>query len=456
MLRKLYSLFIAPKQQDEDTRNREIVLNILLCSTLVILLLSLPIFLFNYFVAQQSQAVHPMFIVLGVTLFVGSLYGLSRSGRYRSAAFLLVGVYFLLASMVVVQWGVNTPTGVVLFGLVIVLAGILIGSRYSLYTALAVCLLLYVVQIAVINGVLHPDLSWNTTPPRIGDVIGFSLIYSVMAIVSWLFNFQMERSLHRAERAEAALRRQKELLEETVEKRTSQLQAAQLEKIQQMYKFAELGQLSTGLLHELANHLTTLTLDIEGLQEEHRSSMLSRVKKTIHYMDDMVLRVRDQLRGKSTKRPFNVVNEINKVVTISMHKAGQAHVGLSWEPPAAKKTIRCNGEPIFFRQLVANLISNAIDAYDDERTGTVSGPREVLITLKERTNQIVITFNDWGRGITKQDRTKLFEAFYSTKKTGMGMGLFISRRIAEKDLHGSLAIDPEAEHTTFILKLPKA
>lgn len=456
MLHKLYTLFIAPRQRDEDTRNREIVLNVLLCSTLIILLLSLPIFLFNYFIVGQDQAVNPMLLVSVVTVFVGSLYGLSRGRFYRTAAFLLVGVYFLLASVLVFQWGVNIPTGVMLFGLVIVLSGILLGANYSLYAALAVCVLLFMVQIAVLQDVLHPDLAWNRTSPRIGDVIGFSLIYAIVAVTSWLFNYQMERSLRRARRAEAALTRQKQSLETTVEKRTAQLQAAQLEKMQQMYRFAELGQLSTALLHELANHLTTLTLDIEGLEEENRSRMLSKVKRTIHYMDDMVLRVRDQLHGKSSSRPFNVVTEMNKVVAISMHKAGQVRVGLSWEPPVlGKKKLRCHGEPTRFRQLIANLISNAIDAYGDAESGR-SGPREVLVTLQERTNQIVITVNDWGRGIAKADRSKLFEAFYSTKKTGMGMGLFIARRIAEQDLRGSLSIDPAAEHTTFVLKLPKA
>jgi len=456
MFQHFYKLFIAPRQLDEDTRNRELVLNILLFSTLVIFVLYLGLLLQSYYVLRHDFVVARVWSTLGGLVFLGSLYWLARTGRYRVAAFLLVSLYFLAAGSVVFQWGTTITTGVLLFGLVIVLAGILLGSNYSLYAAGGVAVLLIGLQMAAEHGVLHPDWSWATMPPSLGDVLSFCIMFGILGVVSWLFNHQMERSLRRAKRAEIALTKQKEALEDTVAERTRQLQAEQLEKVQQMYRFAELGQLSTALMHELANHLTTLTLDIEGLKNERQSAVLQRAKRSIRYIEDMVHRVRDQLHGKTQPHLFNVVNEISNVVSILQHKAIQAHVTLMWEAPVNKKDMRCRGEPIRFRQLIANLLSNAIEAYNDPGSDGSEAPRKVVVTAAVRGKTLTITVNDWGRGMTAQDRAKLFEPFYSTKKTGMGMGLFIARQIAEEHMGGTLRIDTAEKHTAFVMTFKRA
>ncbi|HSW66258.1 MAG TPA: HAMP domain-containing sensor histidine kinase [Bacillota bacterium] len=452
MIKRLLHLLIAPRQQDEDIRNREIVLNMLLAGTLLMLALAFCLLLFHWLVQHYQIAATRSLSVLGALLMVGVLYTLSRRGYYRIAAFVLVGLYSLMAAAVIYQWGITIPTGELLMGLVIVLAGILLGPAYSLYVAAGAAVWLLGCQLAAEHGLIHPDWSWTLTQPSFGDALGFCLIFGLIALVSWLFNHQMERSLHRAKRAELALTHQKELLETTVEERTRELQAVQLEKIQQMYRFAELGQLSTALLHDLANHLTTLTLDIEGLEGQTRSRMLQRAKRSIRYIDDMVLRVRDQLHGRVSDRVFSVSSEVDEVVKILNHRAQQAHVVLRWQTAMDRKSLKIYGEPIKFRQLMANLISNGIDAYE----GVETERREVLVTADVQKNKVVVTVNDWGKGIPKDQREQLFEPFYSTKKTGMGMGLFIAKQICEEHFRGSIAVNADAEHTAFIVRLKKA
>jgi len=454
MLPKLYKLFIAPKQRNEDERNREMVLNVLLASTVFAVSLSLPVLAYNYLFLHKDFAPERMFwngIILGL---VSTLYALSRKGKYRVAAFLLVSIYFLIGSVVVLTWGVTTPIALLLYGVVIVLAGILLGPLYSPYAAGLVIASLFGAFFGHAQGVLHPDLSWTVAQPEIGDVIAFSIIFCLIAMVSWLFNHQMARSLRRAAHAEAALTKQKNLLETTVKERTHELQATQLEKIQQMYRFAELGQLSTALLHDLANHLTSLTIDIEGLEGQGRSRVMSRVKRSIHYIDDMVVRVRDQLHGRTNSRTFNVPEEVSAVANMLQHKAQIARVTLIWHPPEDKKLLRCRGEPIRLRQLMANLISNAIDAYYEPRPD--DDKREVVVTVSRQGHNLIITVSDWGRGIPPRERAKLFEPFFSTKQTGMGMGLYIAKQVAEEHFLGTLKIDTSSPHTVFVVTLPQA
>jgi len=452
MIRRIYNIFIAPKQLNEDVRNREVVLNALLAASLLGLGLALLLSLFSVFVLHHEYA-RVGLITIGVALIcVVGLYGLSRrGGRFRLAAALLVAIYSLIAANLIYRSGITIPSGELLFGLVIVLAGILLGSSYSLYAATGAGIWVISIQEATRQGAIHPDLSWINVQPSLGDAAGFCLLFAIIALVSWLFNRQMEQSLFRAQRAEKALMHQKEILESTVEERTRELQDAQLERMQQLYRFAELGQLSTALMHELANHLTTLTLDIEGLEGQTRSRMLSRAKRSIRYIDTMVLRVCDQLQGRSNVKAFSIATELDEVVQILNHRAQEAHVRLRWQALGDRKALRCYGEPFKLRQLLANLISNGIDSYE----GSLEEKREVLVTAQVIDTDVELKVHDWGKGIPAEKRAQLFEPLYSTKKTGMGMGLFIAKQIVEEHFKGVIAVDDTEDHTVFMVRLKK-
>lgn len=448
-----YTVFFAPRQKDEDIRNREVVLNVLLAGTLLILGLALLVIVGNY--ARGLTFLAPRGVALGlVFLLVLGIYRLSRRGQYKTAAWLLVGIYVLLAASVGLVWSISLPSAVLLYGLVVVLSGILLGPRYSLIGFGVVVLLIIGTVIVESAGLITYDLAWKERGSGPDDVFGLSFMLGMIAAVSWLFNYQMARSLKRAQRAEKALRRQKASLEETVEKRTRELQDTQLEKVQQMYRFAELGQLSTAMMHDLANHLTSLTLDIEGLQGQDRSRVLSRAKRSIRYIDEMVVRVRDQLQGRSSARPFNAADEIDAVVKMLRHKAQANDVLLKWELPSDKKTMRTKGESVRLRQLMANLISNGIDAYFEPRD--LAEKRDVHVTITSNERDVIITVEDWGRGIPEEHRAKLFVPFFSTKQTGMGMGLYLAKQIVEEHFLGEIKINPTSSPTTFVITIPRA
>lgn len=446
MLQKLYNRYIAPRDTDEDARNRELVLNILLVGAVISMLLALAS-LIQRQVAVQGEKLPTIISVLIMLAVTGGIYLLSRNRRHKLAGFLFILLYFLIAIGASLTWGLTMPANIALFSFIVVLCGILLGARYSLYGFVAVVIGFIVLRLLQNNGLYHPDLEWTIDPAGSDELIGVCLMLGVTTIVSWLFNVRMERSLRRAERAEQALKRQKAELEKTVEKRTRELQETQLEKVQELYRFAELGQLSTALMHELANHLTTLTLDIESLEAENRSQMLRRAKRSMSYIDKMVVQVRDQLRGKTRSRAFNATSEVEAVIGILQHKAGQAGVALEWQPPKAQK-LQVYGDPLRLRQLLANIISNAIDAYDDEQKD-----RRVVVGAASKRGLAQITVEDWGRGVAVDDRPKLFDPFFGTKKRGLGLGLFISRKIAQDHFGGNVTLDTGKSHTVFVITL---
>lgn len=443
---------IAPHHKDERVRNREVVLNVLLVSTLIVLGAALLLLLVSY-LGLHNYYVWPRIVgFAAITAFTGAIYGLAHKEHYWTAASLLMATYFVLSAGMVFHWGASISIGILMFGTTVVLAGILLGAKYSVYAAVASAAVLIGVETAASRHWIHPNLYWRSRPSDLGEVLGFCLVFIVLAVSSWLFNRQMERSLRQAIRAEAALQRQKVLLEMKVEERTSELQAMQLEKVQQLYHFAELGQMSTAVLHDIANHLSVLTLNLEELKSEDRSLIMQRALRSIYYMDEMVQHVQAQLHGDKPMKSFSIASEMKQVLNILRFKARPAQVALEWLPDDMIKKARYHGDATRFRQLMTNVISNAIDAYD----GVETDKRSVLVTAKQAGDVMTFTVTDHGKGISAEERERIFKPFYSTKHSGIGIGLYLSRQIAEEYFNGSITIEPTFERTTFVITIAKA
>lgn len=451
---RLYSRFIEPRSSDPDAHNRELILNYLLVG---LLLLSTFAFLGTFLSMVLSGKGYMVGRLLNggvITLIFALLYYLARVKRLlRAVSLVLISLLIMIIGIMMYQWGLFTPAGLLLSALVIVMSGILLGARYSLYVLCLLALLFGALQYGVTSGSITPDTAWMQRSSVSSDVFGFLIILATLAFVSWLFNYQMERSLKRARRSEAALTKQKALLEIKVEERTRDLQRVQLEKVQQVYRFAELGRVSSALFHDLANHLANVLLDIEGLKPSGRSEIMKRIQSDIGYIDDVVRRVRLQLRGNVELETFDAINEIEQVVKILSYKSLRAKVHITVTRPKPD-TIMFTSDVTRFRQIIINLLSNAIEAYP-EPTRKKTAQRNVVLDIEQKDGAIVIRVTDWGVGIKPARKTKVFEPFYTDKKEGTGIGLFIVRQIIEQDMDGSIELTSTAQQgTIFTVHLP--
>jgi len=109
------------------------------------------------------------------------------------------------------------------------------------------------------------------------------------------------------------------------------------------------------------------------------------------------------------------------------------------------------GDRVQLQQVVLNLLRNASDAM----VGVDDRPRQLLIrTEREGGGHVRVTVRDAGVGIERQGMDKLFDAFYTTKSGGMGIGLSVSRSIVERH-HGRLWVEPnEGPGATFAFSIP--
>ena len=116
----------------------------------------------------------------------------------------------------------------------------------------------------------------------------------------------------------------------------------------------------------------------------------------------------------------------------------------------AEQNVFVYADPEQMVQVFNNLIKNAIQAIPEEREG------EISISLTEEAKEVTITVSDNGAGIDAEIQDKLFIPNFTTKSTGMGLGLAIAKNIIEisgGSITFSTAID---EGTTFTVRLPKS
>jgi signal transduction histidine kinase len=443
------------RTQDTQLRRRATVLHVLFAVTLVILVLCALAICAVYLSGYNKLVLHRLYAVLLAIAVIAGLYIALKRKFYFMAAAGLLGIYWLLATIMAMTWGIMLPISGLLFASLIVLSGIILGAAYSIVTLGTTCMVLFIVELATVRGVIHPNLYWQHQTPQLTDLVVFYFVFTLLGVCSWLFNRQTDRSLHRALRAEAALEREKQLLELKVEQRTRELQAAQIDQMQQMYRFTQLGQFSTSMLHDLGNHMTTLSLDIEGMSEHNKrqTGLQRRIRERISYVDNMVQWAYEHINGKVQAKTFVVANEINEITNILRYDARTAYVQLH-DMPKNTPHLTLYGDPARFRQLIANLVTNAIDAYDASKD--MAG-RDVSITAKATPDGgVQISVRDHGRGIPRGTQKKVFDPFYSTKHHGLGIGLFIVKQVVEEYFDGSIELTSKRGNTNFTVVLHAA
>lgn len=456
-LRQWIYRFVSPRATNEDRARREFILNILLCGSIALIFLATLVnFVSLVRGSQDTVNALPLVSLLGTLLFFIGLYVLSRRGLIMTASILLLSAFFAIAAFMGYRWGVDLQAAILLFVLIIVMAGILIGSRAAFIATSGIGLFLFAVNHVQRTGMVETIRSWRNGMWSPGNIIVVVIIFGIIAIVSWLSNREITRALARARHSEGELKKERDLLEVKVEERTKALKAAQMEKMEQLYRFAEFGRLSSGLFHDLTNHLSALSFNVEQAHRETSqlapaTAQIEEAMRVSRNMRDFVHTIRKQIAGAESITLFSLNDEIKETIQLVAYKARAFDVSLEF---VAVKPITIFGNSTKYGQIVANLVGNAIDTYAGYEG---AAPRRVRIELGEIGEGIQLTVTDWGSGIPDEIQSKIFEPFFTTKdfSRGTGLGLSITKRIVEKDFGGTIAVESQpGRYTTFRILFP--
>lgn len=227
------------------------------------------------------------------------------------------------------------------------------------------------------------------------------------------------------------------------------------ERITRLNQLAEMGKLAAGLAHELKNPLSTLKLNLQLLEEdlaavpgvERSRNRLATLKKEAdrlrQTLDDFL-----KFAGRIELRLETVpLNDLVEDLVDFLSPQAQVHkirilTSLSPDEP------RCRLDANLFKQALLNLLLNAIQA--------MPYGGELLIRTLLSKGHAILYVSDTGVGIPEENLPRVFEAYFTTKKGGTGLGLPTTRRIIEEH-DGQIAVTSEAgKGTSFRVDVPLA
>lgn len=217
-------------------------------------------------------------------------------------------------------------------------------------------------------------------------------------------------------------------------------------------RLAALGQLSASITHELGQPISAMKNYLVA-EEIARNAAPGSVAPQLSGLVDRMQRIVDQLRLFGRADPtradqFVVQDAVRTAAGLVQHTADAAGATLRLE--LAAQPLRTQGQANRFEQVIVNLLRNAVDAVADSTT------REIVLRLTDA-DAIVIEVADSGPGLGKLDMDDLKEPFFSTKPSGvgMGLGLAISAQIIN-EMGGTLdAHTATTGGAVFSIHLPK-
>jgi signal transduction histidine kinase len=216
---------------------------------------------------------------------------------------------------------------------------------------------------------------------------------------------------------------------------------------------ATLGQLAAQLAHEIGTPLSSVSghLQLALSQRDLSPSLRERLDVSTREIARIGRIVRDYLDSTRSLEAERKLVSLRQVLSeaVEITRGGELGSNKTLNVEVPEDPTNFITDPGLLRQIVINLLSNALDAV--EQGGLVG------LTSQSQDDHVVITVRDTGTGIAPEDLRRIFEPFYTTKGRGKGtgLGLAICRELA-KALGGTIAVESTpGRGSAFTLRLPR-
>ena len=197
-----------------------------------------------------------------------------------------------------------------------------------------------------------------------------------------------------------------------------------------------LGELTASIAHEVNQPLTAtlingnaclswLGAEPPNLEEANRA--LQRIISDAARASDVIARVRGLFKKSPPQKHRVSINDVVRdTIALTRNEIETNRVALKLN--LANDLPPVWGDRIQLQQVVLNLVLNAIEAMHDARAAS---PELLVVTAQQGAGDVLVAVHDGGHGLDAAKMVQLFDAFYTTKQDGLGMGLAISRSIIE-------------------------
>ena len=242
------------------------------------------------------------------------------------------------------------------------------------------------------------------------------------------------------------------------ERRLNELQADLI----RLARVSALDEMGSALAHELNQPLTAIMLYLQAVEREfgraresghteetdqRARTILDKARREAQRAGAIIQRIRSLVEKREPERKLVDLNAIiDDAADLTM--LGQDR-GVVVERRYQEDLPQIEVDPVQIQQVVVNLVRNAYEAVKCRKDG------RIVVATGADEKSVTLTIGDNGPGIPEDRMTDLFQAFKTGKRSGMGLGLAISRTIAQTH-GGDLSVDPggEGRGATFVIRLP--
>jgi signal transduction histidine kinase len=207
--------------------------------------------------------------------------------------------------------------------------------------------------------------------------------------------------------------------------------------LSEIEKFTQLGQLSSGFLHDLTSPISALNLQIELLNEKNsnKEEYVKSIKESVIRVNEYSKLIKNYISGNTAKKLLSLNTLIEDTLKLISYKAVKQNIQINF---IRNTDAEIYGNDVQVYQILISLISNAIESYREFDTN-----RKIIIKLENIQKKTEISIKDFGCGIKNTKR--IFSHFYTTKQNsgGTGIGLSSVKYIIEKELNGKLEVESE-------------
>jgi hypothetical protein len=227
----------------------------------------------------------------------------------------------------------------------------------------------------------------------------------------------------------------------TPRRKAEELADQQAERAQTASRLITMGEMASSVAHELNQPLTAISNYCNGMisriksQQIKEEDLLWALDKTAHQAQragQIIQRIRSFVkRSEPNRTPSEVQSIVHEAVELAEIELRRRHVRLSHYVAARLPTLMV--DPILIEQVLINLMKNAAESIDNANRPADQRHVELRVVPKRHEDEEVVEFSvtDSGMGLPPENLDRLYEAFFSTKAEGMGIGLNLCRSIIE-------------------------
>lgn len=249
------------------------------------------------------------------------------------------------------------------------------------------------------------------------------------------------------------------LVRDISKRRQSELEAQEMrERLAHVSRIGMLGEMATGLAHELNQPLTAISSYAnasrnllkrnEASARDELTDTLDKISSQAIRAAEIIHRLRRWIKRDEGRReviePAQLIRELLRFAELELRDFG-LHIALDM----AADLPCIMGDPVQIQQVLLNLVRNAADSVRE-----VGGQDAIRISAEKTGGKLRIVVSDKGAGISTEAMEHIFEPFYTTKSEGLGMGLALSTSIVEAH-EGKLRCENNPDGgASFILEFP--